>query len=56
MMFDPHNEMQQLNNNVHGENPWEFMDVELNKPFDQNAENGGYKACLSCCGGCQVKC
>lgn len=54
-MFDPTNEMQAMNGGQHAANPWEFMDTELNKPFDKNAENGSYKSCMSCCGGCQIK-
>ena len=52
-MYDPNNELNKL---TEGANPWEFMDTELNKPYDEKAENGGYKSCLTCCGGCQVKC
>jgi erythrocyte band 7 integral membrane protein len=53
-MFDPSNEMQQINPGQGQGNAWEFMDVELNKPFDTNAENSGYKACLTCFGKCQI--
>jgi hypothetical protein len=48
-MYDPNNELNKL---TEGANPWEFMDTELNKPYDEKAENGGYKSCLTCCGGC----
>lgn len=34
-------------------NAWEFMDDELDKPLQMNAEAKGYKACLSLCGGIQ---
>lgn len=52
-MFDPSSEMQQIQHKV---SPWEFMDTELNKPFDKKAENGFYKACLGCCGNCLITC
>lgn len=48
-MFDPSSEMNRMEDNT-----WQFMDTELNKPFEKNAENGAYKGCLKCCGGIQV--
>lgn len=53
-MFDPESEMRAMNNQPNDEKTWEFMDVELNKPFDTKAENGSYKACLTCFGKCQI--
>jgi erythrocyte band 7 integral membrane protein len=45
-MFDPSTEMNRMEDNT-----WQFMDTELNKPFEKKGENGAYKACLKCCGG-----
>lgn len=50
-MIDPSQEMQALHEE---RNPWEFMDTELNKPFDENAENACYKNCLQKCGSCSI--
>jgi regulator of protease activity HflC (stomatin/prohibitin superfamily) len=50
-MFDPATPVTGLKESG---NPWEFMDLELNRPFDTNAENKSYKACLTCCGKCKI--